>query len=138
MREIAVMRLQQQRQEEINKLQSSQGAVSSNGGSGGNSTGGGGGLNSILGGLADGKKTADTSRARTPFSSGFLFTVQPEFKPLRASVGDESGVILEEGMDKGRTEMLKVMKKTSRGGAATVGIKVNPRAMNVSLNGRNK
>lgn len=132
MREIAVLRLQQQRQEEISKLQSSQAATSASGA---------GGLNTILGGASDAKKNAGSSRARTPFSSGFLFTVQPEFKPLRANGGDESGggrVVREEGMDEGRTKMLRIMKDTSRGGAATVGIKTNPRAMNVSLNGKNK
>lgn len=130
MREIAVMRLQQQRQDEINKIQSSQGNASGTGK---------GGLNSLLGGVADPKKTADTSRARTPFSSGFLFTVQPEFKPIRPNGNEEGGrVYREEGMDESRTKMLRVMKDASRGGAATVGIKKNPRAMNVSLNGRSK
>lgn len=131
MREIAVMRLQQQRQEELNKMQASQGS----GGSGS------GGLNSLLGGTGDEKKNGGSSRARTPFSSGFLFTVQPEFKPLRGSSNEEGGgarVVREEGMDEERTKLLKVMKDTSRGGGSTVGVKTNPRAMNMSLNGRSK
>ena len=70
-------------------------------------------------------------RARTPYSSGFLFTVQPEAKVVERKESNEKAF--------GQTRALLLKKMThtgNKGGGG--GTKVNPRAMDMAMTGRNK
>ena len=114
----------------------------------------------ILDGREDANKPKDKfNRVRTPYSSGFLFTVQPETggagsaggpKDGNDSAGGHSGhtrgAVMttrnkEDGMGEGRQRLLKIMKDSGgvgakgRNGAGKV---TNPRAVTLSLSGRNK
>ena len=86
---------------------------------------GGEALGAALGGSVQ-VQTDNRIRARTPFSSGFLFTVQPETKTVQRKETDEKV------FGTARAGLMKKMKE-SKGGA-----KLNPRAMDMALNGRNK
>ena len=68
-------------------------------------------------------------RARTPYSSGFLFTVQPEAKVVERKESNEKA------FGQTRALLLKKMANTKGGGGGT---KVNPRAMDMATTGRNK
>jgi hypothetical protein len=72
----------------------------------------------------------DLSRARAPYSSGFVYTVRPEGKG--ALVNKDVAV-----HDDARNKVLKIMKDGKRGSGA-VGRKENPRAMDMAQTGRNK
>lgn len=68
-------------------------------------------------------------RARTPYSSGFLFTVQPEAKVVEKKESNEKA------FGQTRALLLKKMSNSKGGGGGT---KVNPRAMDMVMTGRNK
>ena len=67
-------------------------------------------------------------RARTPYSSGFLFTVQSESKHVDRRETDEKMY------GQTRASLLKRVKDSKKAG----GDKLNPRAMSTVLTGRNK
>ena len=70
-------------------------------------------------------------RARTPYSSGFLFTVQPEAKVVERKESNEKA------FGQTRALLLKKMANSGNKGGGG-GTKVNPRAMDMALTGRNK
>jgi len=79
----------------------------------------------------DAGKAADphaSKRVRTPFSSGFLYTVRPDVQTVAKL--DQSA-----GQSTSRQALLKKMKDT-RGNAFNK--KENPRAMDMAMSGRNK
>ena len=49
----------------------------------------------------------------------------------------EKAASREDGMSEGRQELLRIMREGGKKGA-TVGVKANPRAINMALTGRNK
>lgn len=69
-------------------------------------------------------------RARTPYSNGFLFTVQPDAKVIERKESNEKA------FGQTRALLLKKMTNSSKGGGG--GTKVNPRAMDMAMTGRNK
>lgn len=69
-------------------------------------------------------------RARTPYSNGFLFTVQPEAKVIERKESNEKA------FGQTRALLLKKMAHSSKGTGG--GTKVNPRAMDMATTGRNK
>lgn len=74
-------------------------------------------------------KAADPyKRVRTPFSSGFLYTVKPDVQTVTQL--DQSA-----GQSASRQSLIKKMKDT-RGNAFNK--KENPRAMQMAMSGRNK
>jgi hypothetical protein len=106
-----------------------------------------------------------TNRVRTPYSSGFLFTVQPEYKQ-KGENGDMAclhtecechkllfiGELKSEGksaagsgnrsdnVGETRQRLLKIMRENKQTAAKSrfAGKKLNPRAETMSLSGRNK
>lgn len=69
-------------------------------------------------------------RARTPYSNGFLFTVQPDAKVIERKESNEKA------FGQTRALLLKKMTNSTKGGGG--GTKVNPRAMDMAMTGRNK
>lgn len=69
-------------------------------------------------------------RARTPYSNGFLFTVQPDAKVVERKESNEKA------FGQTRALLLKKMSNSGKGGGG--GTKVNPRAMDMAMTGRNK
>lgn len=69
-------------------------------------------------------------RARTPYSNGFLFTVQPDAKVVERKESNEKA------FGQTRALLLKKMTNSTKGGGG--GTKVNPRAMDMAMTGRNK
>ena len=88
---------------------------------------GGGDLDAVLAGASRGPKDTAT-RARAPFSSGFLFTVRPEEKSIQRREPNEKVF--------GQTRAT-LMKKLNDG-KKVGGTKANPRAMDMAMTGRNK
>jgi hypothetical protein len=79
--------------------------------------------------FAAGPATVDPNkRVKTPYSNGFLFTVKPEQRSVEKT--DSSAAL-----GASRTSLMKKMKD-SKGNA--FGKKINPRAMDMALSGRNK
>jgi hypothetical protein len=79
--------------------------------------------------FAAGPATVDPNkRVKTPYSNGFLFTVKPEQRSVEKT--DTSAAL-----GASRTSLMKKMKD-SKGNA--FGKKINPRAMDMALSGRNK
>ena len=68
------------------------------------------------------KKAADNhSRARTPYNTGFLFTVQPELKNI------DKRNVMERSLGEGRMKLFKKMSEGGGGGGKGLGKKSNPR-----------
>jgi hypothetical protein len=81
-----------------------------------------------------GKQRRDSHlRARTPYSSGFLFTVEPQTETKAVTAAEDP-------LGEGRGRLLRIMKETGKksNNKKGVGRVVNPRALSMSLSGRNK
>jgi len=79
--------------------------------------------------IAPSKKAADLyTRARTPYNTGFLFTVQPELKNI------DKRNVMERSLGEGRMKLFKKMTEGSGGGGGKgLGKKANPRAQDMSV-----
>jgi len=78
---------------------------------------------------ADGepKKAPDLyTRARTPYNTGFLFTVQPELKSI------DKRNVMERSLGEGRMKLFK--KMSEGGGGKALGRKANPRYVHLLVN----
>lgn len=85
------------------------------------------GFDALMSGNAGNTEAYGGQRVRTPYSSGFVYTVQPESKVItKRNAEDEVGDT--------RSRLLKRMKEVRGGGV--VGKKQNPRAVDMSMNGR--
>lgn len=91
----------------------------------------GSGFDAVLAGATLAKEKDIYLRARTPYSSGFLFTVQPDSKVVERKESNEKA------FGQTRAALLKKMQQTGSKGKG-VGTKLNPRAMDMSTTGRNK
>jgi hypothetical protein len=85
----------------------------------------------LAGNLSGGAKDI-MLRAKTPYSSGFLFTVQPNSKIVERKPSNEKA------FGQTRAELLKKMGGKTKAGGVGAGTKLNPRAMDMVLSGRNK
>jgi len=74
------------------------------------------------------KRVDPHKRVRTPFSNGFLYTVKPDVPVVEKL--DPSGAL-----GASRQALIKRMKDTK---AVAYGKKLNPRAMDMAMSGRNK
>lgn len=91
----------------------------------------GSGFDNMLVGATLAKEVDMYKRARTPYSSGFLFSVQPDSKVVKRK---ESNV---KAFGQTRAAILKKMQQTGSKGKG-VGTKLNPRAIDMARSGRNK
>mmetsp|Transcript_12700 Transcript_12700/g.12339 ORF Transcript_12700/g.12339 Transcript_12700/m.12339 type:complete len:538 (-) Transcript_12700:175-1788(-) len=89
------------------------------------------GFDAVLAGATHAKEKDIYLRARTPYSQGFLFTVQPDAKVVERKESNEKA------FGQTRAALLKKMQQTGSKGKG-VGTKLNPRAMDSSTTGRNK
>jgi transcription factor SPN1 len=88
----------------------------------GNAISGGSSAGSSGEGDGEPKKAPDLyTRARTPYNTGFLFTVQPELKNI------DKRNVMEKSLGEGRMKLFKKMSESSGGGNKGLGKKANPR-----------
>lgn len=85
-----------------------------------------------LQGATTGLNNDPHSRVRTPYNTGFLYTVQPQFKNL------DRRDVREQALGEGRMKLFKKAMDRAGGKNATgLGRKLNPRAVDMSVSGKN-
>mmetsp|Transcript_14577 Transcript_14577/g.24155 ORF Transcript_14577/g.24155 Transcript_14577/m.24155 type:complete len:623 (+) Transcript_14577:75-1943(+) len=97
------------------------------GGAGGGDVAAGAGAKKSATGAAAATSSDMYQRARTPYNTGFLFTVRPELKNI------DKRNVMEQKLGEGRMKLFKKATEGSAGNSKGLGRKSNPRAMDMSI-----